>query len=343
MKHNLARAVPRVVMALMALAIAPAWSHRAIAQENYPDCEPPDAGEYLLLIQGDVEAAEAQLQEAFPEGADVTVCTYIDSIITRVGGFTDAETATAWAQYLSDMGDLEAYVARPAQPAPAETAEDEEVPAETAEDEVSAPDAPPAAETPEVEPPSAEAEEPTSEEAPVPELPVESGDPESDDDEQRQPNASDAESETPDETSQQPAAEPVEDALAFPSPTLQAPAAEVTPEATSVVDAETPPAMEPSEAAIAAAPVYDPQILGEGYAVLVDYANQPEVAANLQEALGRNVGLVAYNQQPYLLVSHTGSGEEASALLRELSADFTAVLVDGRNVVLISPAIAVIP
>jgi hypothetical protein len=142
MNHNLARAVPRAAVALMAIAIAPSLSTRAIAQESYPSCEPPDAGEYLLLVQGDVEAAQAQLQEAFPEGVDVTVCTYIDSVITRVGGFSDAETATAWAQYLSDIGDLEAYVARPAQPAPDEAPSAETPEAETPEADASDSDAP---------------------------------------------------------------------------------------------------------------------------------------------------------------------------------------------------------
>lgn len=324
MKHNLARAVPRAAVALMALAIAPSLSTRAIAQESYPSCEPPDAGEYLLLVQGDVETAKAQLQEAFPEGVDVTVCTYIDSVITRVGGFSDAETATAWAQYLSDLGDLEAYVARPAQPAP------EDAPsAET-----------PDADAPNTDAPEAETEDnpPSPDPPPIPDPPTDAAE-DSEPGQRRQPNAADAEAE-PEDASQQPT-EAVEDAAdeasAFPSPTIPAPTAEAPPAADSVAPAEEP------AAAIATTPVYDPQVLGDGYAVLVEYFDQPEVAANLQESLGRNIGLVAYNQQPYLLVAHTASGEEASNLLRDLSTDFTAVLVDGRNVVLISPAIAVIP
>lgn len=316
MKRHLVRAVPGTVVALVALAIAPGLSGRAIAQETYPDCQPPDAGEYLLLVQGDVDTAATQIQDALPEEVDVTVCNYLDSVITRVGGFTDADTAATWAQYLSDVGGLSAYVARPPEPAPSETPD---APSEEPQDTATPEDTPAETEEP------SDAEQPAAESATPEEAPAE------------------------DTTSQAAPAEPVT-VVAFPAPTM-------TGEATLVSDVtepttaapETPEVQQPltPEANPAAAsevtPVFDPKLLGDGYAVLVEYFDQPDIATRLQDTVGQAVGLVSYNQKPYLLVSHTASSEEAGVLLRSLSSQFSTMLVDSSTVVVLSPAIAVIP
>ena len=50
---------------------------------------------------------------------------------------------------------------------------------------------------------------------------------------------------------------------------------------------------------------YNPKILGEGYAILIDYFNRPEMVSRLQKAVGGNVGFVSYGQRPYLLAVYT--------------------------------------
>jgi hypothetical protein len=81
---------------------------------------------------------------------------------------------------------------------------------------------------------------------------------------------------------------------------------------------------------------YNPQPLGNGYAVLVNYYNRPEVALQLQQTLGRPVGLVSYAQRPYLLASYTTDQNNATALLGQLSGQgYVVTIVDGRRAVLL--------
>lgn len=86
---------------------------------------------------------------------------------------------------------------------------------------------------------------------------------------------------------------------------------------------------------------YNPKPLGEGYAVLVDYFNKPEIAAQVQQILGGDVGLVSYGQRPYLLAMYTSSQRKASSTLRELSdRGFSSMVVDSRRVTLLRPIVS---
>ena len=86
---------------------------------------------------------------------------------------------------------------------------------------------------------------------------------------------------------------------------------------------------------------YNPQPLGDGYAVLVDYLNQPEIAARVRKILGRNVGLVSFGQRPYLLVAYTTNQREANSTLRKLSdRGFWSMVVDGRQVTLLRSVVS---
>lgn len=99
------------------------------------------------------------------------------------------------------------------------------------------------------------------------------------------------------------------------------------------------PTPRPSPSPVAApSPLpYNPQPLGSGYAVLVDYGRQPEVAARLRQILGRDVGLVSYNQRPYLLANHTPAQGTANATLTILrDRGFQTMMVDGQQVVVMS-------
>ncbi|MFM7365166.1 MAG: hypothetical protein ACKO11_11855 [Cuspidothrix sp.] len=81
---------------------------------------------------------------------------------------------------------------------------------------------------------------------------------------------------------------------------------------------------------------YNPKILGEGYAILVDYFNRPELLSSLQQAVGGDVGFVSYGQRPYLLAVYTTNQKEAYNTLQKLSeSGFVTILVDGRKVVLL--------
>lgn len=83
-------------------------------------------------------------------------------------------------------------------------------------------------------------------------------------------------------------------------------------------------------------PAYTPKPLGEGYAVLVDYFNQPEIATQVQQAIGKEVGLVSYAQKPYLLALHTSNERNATNTLQRLSdRGFWVILVDSKKVTLL--------
>ncbi|HEY9889026.1 MAG TPA: hypothetical protein V6D02_11540 [Candidatus Obscuribacterales bacterium] len=124
------------------------------------------------------------------------------------------------------------------------------------------------------------------------------------------------------------AAQPVEPAPAAPSvPT------ETTPE----------PALPDAPVAIVPAGevAYAPQLLGQGYAVLVEYGNNPEIAQQLQQTLDQPVGLAVYQQRPFLLVTQSPDAQVAAQVLQTLSnSRFGAFIVDSSEVVLLSTGVA---
>lgn len=87
-------------------------------------------------------------------------------------------------------------------------------------------------------------------------------------------------------------------------------------------------------------PQYNPRPLGSGYAVIVDFFNQPELAYQLETLIGEKVGLVSYGQRPYLLVEYTTDADAATATLNNLSnRGYWSMMVDGNRVTVISPSI----
>ncbi|NJK39428.1 MAG: hypothetical protein HC835_21040 [Oscillatoriales cyanobacterium RM2_1_1] len=82
------------------------------------------------------------------------------------------------------------------------------------------------------------------------------------------------------------------------------------------------------------------QSQGISYAILVDYLNQPELAAQVERATGQKIGLASYGQRSYLLVKYTDSLDEANIALQNLSRQgFWPFVVDRRRVTVISPEI----
>jgi hypothetical protein len=89
---------------------------------------------------------------------------------------------------------------------------------------------------------------------------------------------------------------------------------------------------------------YSPQPLGPGYAVIIDFGDRPELAAQLQSLLGRTVGLVAYDQRAYLLGLHTLDATTATALVQDLDRQgLSAQSVDSRQVLVLRSAVAIGP
>ncbi|MDB9525245.1 hypothetical protein PN498_04540 [Oscillatoria sp. CS-180] len=113
-----------------------------------------------------------------------------------------------------------------------------------------------------------------------------------------------------------------------------------TPVETVSSEPETPPEVTgtPAPDAVVA---YAPKLLGEGYAVLVDYSNDPEIAKQLQQTLNQPIGLAVYEQQPFLLATQSTDAQEAAQVLQTLSnGRFGAFIVDSSKVVLLSSAVA---
>lgn len=96
----------------------------------------------------------------------------------------------------------------------------------------------------------------------------------------------------------------------------------------------------PAETAVAQPASYRPQPLGFGYAILVDYFNKTELAAQVQQVVGGDVGFVSYGQRPYLLAVYTTNQTEAYSTLQKLSErGFFAQLVDARKVMLLRQSV----
>lgn len=105
----------------------------------------------------------------------------------------------------------------------------------------------------------------------------------------------------------------------------------VEPMTASPAPAETVAVAEPQ-------PLYQPTLLGEGVAVLVDYQQNPDLGRDLAQQ--GTVGLAVYLQQPYLLVLHTTDSSAAAARLQQLvDSGLTSFLVDGQQVIRLTESI----
>ncbi len=233
---------------ILGTLIVPWMGGAAMAQSAFPPCPPPQTNEFLLLVRGNTEAERDRVQDLLPSNSTVMVCNYLSDAVVRAGGFTSLENANAWAQYMTEVEGLQAFVARPATT-------------------TSSPTAPPTT-TPTVSnPPTATA------------------------------TATPPTNPTPGATTT--------------SPTTVAPVA------------------------------YAPQPLNVGFAVLVDYQYQPDLARSVQAQVGQAVGLAVYRQRPYLLIAYSPNLEGAATTLSVLGGyGISGFIVDSREVVMLTPAIA---
>ena len=200
-----------ILPSALLLAVTPLISNinPVIAQQNLTNCQPPNAGEYLLLVVSPTTENQKQLRSALPTELKTVTCKYNNQTVTRIGGFKNIDDANRWARYIQNIVGLSAIITT----------------------------------------------------------------------------------------------------LPIPQTTPKVPNSKIT---------------------------YNPKILGEGYAILVDYFNRPEMVSNLQKSVGGDVGFVSYGQRPYLLAVYTTNQKEAYNTLQKLSeSGFVAILADGRKVVLL--------
>ena len=203
----------KILPSVLLLSVVPLISNinPGIAQQNLTNCQPPNAGEYLLLIVSPTTENQKQLRSALPTELKTVICKYNNQRVTRIGGFKKIDDANRWARYIQNIVGLSAIITT------------RSVPQTT--------------------------------------------------------------------------------------PVQKVPNVKIT---------------------------YNPKILGEGYAILVDYFNRPEMVSSLQKSVGGDVGFVSYGQRPYLLAVYTTNQKEAYNTLQKLSeSGFVAVLADGRKVVLL--------
>lgn len=192
-------------------------------QQNLPVCQPPNSGEYLLLVVSPTADNQKQLRHALPSNIKTTTCRYLKDTVTRIGGFTKIDEANSWAKYINNIAGLSAIITtRPRDVAQTQT--------------------------------------------------------------------------------------------------------QISTQTQTQIQTQTQ----------AQRVSYKPERLGGGFAVLVDYYNRPEVANQVRDVVGGDVGFVSYGQRPYLLAIYTTNQKEAYSTLEKLSEQgFFALLVDSRKVMLL--------
>ena len=211
----------------------------SFAQFNLPNCQAPQANEYILLVLTTTADSQEKVRRTFPDVQKTMVCLYGNNVVTRIGGFNRLDFADSWADYIRDNLGLRTVVAQPS---------------------------------------------------------------------------------------------PISSNQTFPP-------------STSPVVSQQPPTLPNNSApttrpTIASNSDYNPQPLSNGYAVLVDYLNNPNIAYQLRGILGRNVGLAVYFSRPYVLISYTENATDANSTARNLSnRGFAAVVVDSSRVTVLTPAV----
>ncbi|MGB3239529.1 MAG: hypothetical protein WBB29_14625 [Geitlerinemataceae cyanobacterium] len=322
---------------------------RVLAQSM--ECPSPQAGEYLILVIAAQEKDREAVVNLLPSDSQVLTCNYLGETVVRIGGYEAVDEANTWAQSIAAQTGLGAFVTRP----PQVTAQVPMAPTPTVETSANPTDTPPSSS------PTSRSSLPLPNVQMIPAQRVGS-----------QPKPTEI-ARTPDEDIEE-IATPLEireeedrqvylpdvtlpRELALPDynvlPSISLPDRPPYP----VTPSSVPPPVATTYNSLPALPkpisnssgtgspplpvAYNPQLLDEGYAVLVDYFNQPEVAVQLQQTVGADVGLATYARKPYLLVRYTDSEEKANSTLQDLSEiGFLAMVVDSRQVVLLSPVVA---
>jgi hypothetical protein len=185
---------------------------QVLAQNVVPECQPPNAGEYLVLVLAENQTSQDQVRNLVPPQLIFTICRYRGDIVTRIGNFRRLEDAERWGKYWQNVLNLPTVIAR------------------------------------------------------------------------------------------------------------------ISASSDGNVSRNYPP--------------YNPQVLPQGYVVLVNYNNQPEIASQLRRILNQDIGLVSYRSLPYLLASQHSTHEEAKSVLQNLNnRGFWVIIVNSQDVILLTPVV----
>ncbi|MCC5898396.1 MAG: hypothetical protein JJU32_10830 [Phormidium sp. BM_Day4_Bin.17] len=346
---------PQPLLSVMSVAIAlsvPGVVGRSpLALAQLPACAPPRAGEFLVLVLPENNQDLQAIGDRLPNQVDAQACTYLDEVVLRIHGFEGQEDASALARQITEASGLNAFVTRPPSNTSTNTATGNSTPPASSSP---APRSSSSLNLPQVQVIEAR---PAGGRSPSrsPEQ-TQPSQPQSQEQRGRTSRRSDENAEAPD----------VEIGLGdlppanLPNGSFDVPAPDSDPDDLPVyipVDegdrplSSAPPAQPQTqpqampEVAVASPPGrnrgFNPQPLEAGYAILVDYFNQPDVARELQRATNRSVGLVSYGQRPYLLVGYSRDEAEANALLQRLSEQgFWTMVVDSQRVMVLTPQVS---
>jgi len=374
-------ATPTVTPALTS-AITPNATLRLAQAENPANgaetCAPPASGEFLLLVIANSEAERTQALDRVGNDLETTICQYLADTVVRVAGLQDQETATDLARTLTNAAGLSAFITQ----LPEETPEPEFAPRPYGEalnlPEVQVVEARPAVGNTGVESngesngesgdgtstdttieAAAEAENSTDNETnETPEdLPTFSP-------EDLPPaDLTAAAAETTEVTAsiEPPPREVVEakqpttdqpttdEAIVarVPFPGTVSETADATVAQASEYSVPPPPGFTPApdpvdDGKITITGQFSPQPIAAGYVVLVDYFNDPAIAAQVASLTGQAVGLVSYGQRPFLMADFSTSETEANATLEKLTEQgLWVMVVNSSRAVLLTPRVVV--
>lgn len=342
MHHPISHHLSTLCRTLGSAAIV-SWfgSGAAIAQPSeYAPCPAPEVGEYLLLTIATVESDRDKVINFINDldnGLATQVCSYLEETVVRIAGFEASSEASDLARSLTNDLGLSAFVTRLPEEEPADIepqfeprpyGEALELPEVQVVEARPAPGEAPAA-TPGDTDATPEAEDDVSEDgtsedgdlpvftpADMPPAQVEA---------QEDNTDAPADATSPDRGTVQ-APQSANNDGRVPSP-MGVPVAETNPIPAYVNDGVI-------------MPPFNPQWLAEGYVVLVDYFNDPALAADVAAVTGQAVGLVSYGQRPFLMADFSKSETEANAVLDALSeAGLWPMLVDSRRAILLTPRV----
>ncbi len=319
-------------------AIAPV---RPAAAQQIQTCPQPRSSGYVLFVLSDNADNHSQVRQLLPLDTNPMLCAYLGQVVTQVEGFSSQAEASAWGQQVAQTTGLQAVVidadeidAAP----PTAVAPPPPMTSPANPEAIAAPPPPP----PQISTDATRTE--TTIAAPPPPPPqISSGAP------PPPPPSLPSFGSIPSPPPPDRAARPIVTGDYRTSPDLLPP----PPRSTAAADPLPPPTApaetrdkpqgrsqpqpQPQVRPQPRTQTYNPDPLGEGYAVLVDFFNRPNVATQLRTATGQDVGLASYGGRPYLLVSHTTDEGDANELLRDLSdRGFWVLVVDSRRVVAIS-------
>ena len=98
-----------VLVAGLAMVGIAGMGDRAAARDGLPECEPPQPGEFLLLVRRASSEMENKLYTALPQNVSAEPCRYVGESVMRLEGFPSLNIAKAWADYVRDRTGLQAY------------------------------------------------------------------------------------------------------------------------------------------------------------------------------------------------------------------------------------------